>query len=154
MKIGRYPTQIDDGQFFFSGDYFMESVDIFNILNILNIDTKGRTSGNIVVHCPTIGHDDSNPSCSISLDKGLYHCFSCGASGTLASLYKDLTGEYYNYLTELRPTYIRKVHTTANTEVLSFDSIPTTHFHAELKGGHYGKNHSNSLFCNGWRATG
>jgi DNA primase len=113
----------------------MESVDIFNILNILNIDTKGRTSGNIVVHCPTIGHNDSNPSCSISLDKGLYHCFSCGASGTLASLYKDLTGEYYNYLTELRPKYIRKIHNTTTTDLLSFDSIPTTHFHAELKGG-------------------
>jgi DNA primase len=33
------------------------------------------------VLCPF--HDDSRPSCSVNLGKGLWHCFGCGNSGNV-----------------------------------------------------------------------
>ena len=47
--------------------------------------------------CPF--HKDKTPSLSISFKKGIYKCFSCGHSGTIASLYLDITGKslYKNY---------------------------------------------------------
>lgn len=38
----------------------------------------------MLIHCPL--HDDSKPSCSIDVDRGLYLCFGCGARGDLFSL--------------------------------------------------------------------
>jgi len=55
----------------------------------LNIPTKGKVTGNVVVKCFNPHHIDNNPSCSLSLDKGIYHCFSCGNSGSLRSLYYE-----------------------------------------------------------------
>jgi len=40
--------------------------------------------------CPF--HDDSNPSMGVSEDKGLYHCFSCHASGDVIGFVKDIEG--------------------------------------------------------------
>jgi len=60
------------------------------ICNRLGIDVKGQTAGNVMTNC--IFHEDKNPSLSISLDEGLFHCFSCGESGTLRSLYYHQTG--------------------------------------------------------------
>lgn len=41
---------------------------------------------------PCIDHSDRHPSFSVNLEKGIYHCFSCGIGGTLTSLYFDRTG--------------------------------------------------------------
>jgi DNA primase len=43
---------------------------------------------NAMVHCPF--HEDRTPSFSIHLEEGVWHCFSCGESGTLKSLYRRL----------------------------------------------------------------
>lgn len=60
------------------------------ICNRLNINLKGKTSGNVFVTCLNPNHIDRSPTnCSISLDKGLYHCFACGASGSLKNLYYE-----------------------------------------------------------------
>lgn len=40
--------------------------------------------------CPY--HTDKHPSMSIDIRNGLYHCFSCGASGSIVKLYKDTFG--------------------------------------------------------------
>lgn len=60
---------------------------------LLNLRSKKRITPNtqeILVSCPF--HKDNHPSMSISLEKGVYHCFSCGRSGSIESLFKDLTG--------------------------------------------------------------
>ena len=43
---------------------------------------------NAMVHCPL--HDDRTPSLSIHLEEGVWHCFSCGESGSLKRLYRLL----------------------------------------------------------------
>lgn len=43
----------------------------------------------IMVSCPF--HKDKSPSMTISLSKGIYHCFSCSRSGNIEGLFWDLT---------------------------------------------------------------
>ena len=47
----------------------------------------------ILIRCPKPEHVDKNPSCSVELGKGLFHCFSCDAQGdkyTLAAIHYGL----------------------------------------------------------------
>jgi len=37
-------------------------------------------------------HGDRNPSASVSLEKGMYHCFACGTSGDGYSIMKAVEG--------------------------------------------------------------
>lgn len=46
-----------------------------------------RNGHNCTCLCPF--HDDKNPSMSISSDKGLFHCFSCGAGGDAIKFVMD-----------------------------------------------------------------
>ena len=46
---------------------------------------------NLMIRCPF--HDDSTPSCSVSLTKPCYRCFGCGKSGTRRALLAKLTGD-------------------------------------------------------------
>lgn len=43
------------------------------------------------VYCPF--HKETNPSCFIDMNRGIYHCFSCGRGGSVESLYKEVTGD-------------------------------------------------------------
>ena len=36
----------------------------------------------MLICCPV--HGESNPSCGVSAEKQIFHCFSCGASGSLS----------------------------------------------------------------------
>ena len=58
-----------------------------SIANLLDQPIPER-SVNAMVHCPF--HEDRTPSFSIHLDEGVWHCFSCGQSGTLKKLYREL----------------------------------------------------------------
>ena len=49
--------------------------------------------------CPF--HDDSNPSMSVSREKQIYKCFSCGASGNIYNFLMDYEHIYLNYLLNL-----------------------------------------------------
>ena len=62
--------------------------------------------GEAKIHCPTTTHEDKKPSCSVSQTKGVYHCFSCGASGNVLNLLSDHTG-ITNYK-ELAAEYRRR----------------------------------------------
>lgn len=42
----------------------------------------------LMASCPY--HDDRHPSWSINLDNGTHYCFSCGASGTIEGLLRDM----------------------------------------------------------------
>lgn len=59
----------------------------------LDISTKVKHS-HIMGHCPF--HTDRHPSCSIDLERSLWHCFSCGRGGTLRSMFKEITGHTIN----------------------------------------------------------
>jgi DNA primase len=72
-------------------DYTVNEISL-EICRRLGIDVKGKTSGNVLVKCISPNHNDNSPSCSISLDKGVYHCFSCGASGSLKNEYYQRFG--------------------------------------------------------------
>lgn len=54
--------------------------------------TKWRHCGNgeVITSCPH--HEDRHPSLSVNLTKGVYYCFSCGASGSASSLAKLMGG--------------------------------------------------------------
>lgn len=51
----------------------------------------GPDTKEIMVSCPLHGHD-KNPSMGINLEKGVYNCFACGASGSIESLFYKVTG--------------------------------------------------------------
>ncbi len=55
----------------------------------ISLKRSGRTYTGL---CPF--HDDKNPSMQVNEEKGLYHCFSCGAGGDIFSCrvkYRNLT---------------------------------------------------------------
>jgi len=43
----------------------------------------------IFIRCPF--HDEKTASCAVNVDLGIYHCFGCSKSGTIAGMYWDLT---------------------------------------------------------------
>lgn len=52
-------------------------IDITDVIG--NYITLQRSGGDFVGICPF--HDDTKPSLRVSANKGLYHCFACGAGG-------------------------------------------------------------------------
>ena len=59
------------------------------ISTYISLKKTGRTYTGL---CPF--HDDKNPSMQVNEEKGLYHCFSCGAGGDMFSFlmeYRNLT---------------------------------------------------------------
>lgn len=64
------------------------------ILRRLGFDISGlsvSSVGNHQVHCAF--HPDNTPSGSVDIDKGVYHCFSCGEADSLRTIYYRKTGE-------------------------------------------------------------
>jgi len=56
----------------------------------LNLNRTGTTA---IGQCPF--HDDNQPSLGVTDHKGLYHCFSCGASGDVVKFIKEM--ERYSF---------------------------------------------------------
>ncbi|GAA0936023.1 hypothetical protein GCM10009550_01480 [Actinocorallia libanotica] len=44
------------------------------------------------VHCPDPDHDDSRPSCSLDMSKGVWRCHGCGAGGGVYHLISTIEG--------------------------------------------------------------
>lgn len=64
------------------------------IISLLSLKSKNNYNSHteeISVYCPF--HKETNPSCYIDLNRGIYHCFSCGRGGSIESLYKEVTGD-------------------------------------------------------------
>ncbi len=57
------------------------------ISSYINLEHKGK---NFFGVCPF--HDDHSPSMSVSPEKGIYKCFSCGASGNVITFLIDYLG--------------------------------------------------------------
>ncbi len=63
-------------------DFVINSVEFLDILKYYSIVFGNINKKNEVkINCPF--HHDNNPSCGISIDKKIYHCWSCGASGNI-----------------------------------------------------------------------
>lgn len=56
----------------------------------LGLDVFNIQSGEATVICPF--HDDTKPSASFNMEKGLFHCFACGASMNAKRLARELGG--------------------------------------------------------------
>ncbi len=69
-----------------------------DIVELINAYTPLKQRGSSYVGiCPF--HKENTPSFSVSPDKQLYHCFGCGASGTVFNFIMDM--ENYNFLEAL-----------------------------------------------------
>lgn len=62
-----------------------DSVDIVDVIsNYVALEPKGKNYFGV---CPF--HDDNNPSMSVSSEKKIYKCFSCGATGSVFKFIMD-----------------------------------------------------------------
>jgi DNA primase catalytic core len=62
-------------------DTIKETVLLSEIVGNYVKDIQSKGGQSYLCLCPF--HDDNNPSCSISDDKGLFYCFSCATSGDI-----------------------------------------------------------------------
>ena len=80
-----------------------------SILNLIEGYTSIKKTGKgYVALCPF--HDDHNPSMHVDEEKGLFHCFSCGAGG-------DILGFYMRYNGLTFPEAVSDLARRANIEV-------------------------------------
>ena len=66
------------------------STEVINRLGLKHSSTLHESVKDVMVQCPF--HKDMNPSMGINIEKGIFNCFSCGKSGSIESLFKELTG--------------------------------------------------------------
>lgn len=66
------------------------SIYVISSLGLRCKSSNLTTAHEVMCSCPF--HKDNSPSLGLNLDNGIYNCFSCGRSGSVESLYKDLTG--------------------------------------------------------------
>lgn len=87
-----------------------EKIDIVEFLSqYLTIKKRGK---NYVALCPF--HPDKNPSLNISREKGLFHCFGCGAGGTIYHFVMKMENANFERAVEI-------VANWAHVEIPSFD---------------------------------
>ncbi len=80
-----------------------------SIINLIESYTSVKKSGRgFVGLCPF--HDDKNPSMHVDEEKGLFHCFSCGAGG-------DIFGFYMRYNNLSFPEALTELANKANVEI-------------------------------------
>ena len=61
------------------------------LLNLKSQRPITEHTKSVFVHCPF--HIDKTPSLSISLEKGIFRCFSCQRGGSIEKLYEEVKGE-------------------------------------------------------------
>lgn len=77
-------------------NYIKNSVDIVDIISsYIPLIGKGK---NLFGVCPF--HDDKHPSMSVSKEKQIYTCFSCGATGTVFTFLQDY--EHISFIEALK----------------------------------------------------
>jgi hypothetical protein len=68
----------------------LSKLDFLNFYREHIITLKETNKREAVGLCPF--HEDTNPSFSVNLESGLYHCFGCQAGGDVFSFYQNLKG--------------------------------------------------------------
>ena len=80
-----------------------------SIIDLVESYTSVKKTGRGYVGlCPF--HDDRNPSMHIDEEKGLFHCFSCGAGG-------DILGFYMRYNNTTFPEALAEIAKRANIPI-------------------------------------
>lgn len=104
-----------------------DNTDLSNeILMRLGAILTAAKEDQIFVKCLNPEHDDSHPSMSVSLSKGVCHCFSCNYAKKLTSVYFDLTGHsIYKDLGIARTFQFRRAY---NDPAPDFSMLPETDF--------------------------
>jgi DNA primase len=73
------------------------SLDVESILHSIGVEVLREYGDELLGKCPMhvarTGKEDRNPSWSVNTKTYVHHCFSCGYSGSLTSLYRDLVGD-------------------------------------------------------------
>ena len=106
------------------------------ISTYISLKKSGRTYTGL---CPF--HDDKNPSMQVNEEKGLYHCFSCGAGGDIFSFlvnYRNLT--FREALEELAQKIgitiaydkASKEKSSNRSNLLKVNNLAITFFHKNL----------------------
>jgi DNA primase len=57
-------------------------------LDLFTYEKRESWRGNVTFRCPF--HEDKTPSMFVHMEKGIYRCFSCERSGTIAGMYWDI----------------------------------------------------------------
>lgn len=104
---------------------FLEaSIKYFNwqtILSEAGITEVSDKGDQFLIACPL--HTDWSPSMRLSKNTGMYHCFSCGASGTYTKFLWELSGKATPYAQFCEQIY--KAHPAMQAE-LKFPSLYVT----------------------------
>ncbi len=74
------------------------------------------------VHCPF--HDDKTPSCMISPVKNVYHCFGCGAKGSVIDWTMKTQGVGFRHAVEILRDDSSLAATTASTTPIKQSTVP------------------------------
>jgi DNA primase len=87
--------------------------DIFTVLNRKNIEyiKNPNSVSEILIKCTSGLHEDSNPSLHYNLEKNIFHCFSCGFSGSYKKLLQSI-GE--NSIVEIETKQAYKIKKLKN----------------------------------------
>lgn len=112
-----------------------EKVDIVEVIGQrLPLVKKGKNYFGV---CPF--HDDNNPSMSVSREKQIYKCFSCGASGNVFNFLMDYEhlsfGEVLNYLgdkTGVKSNFIPKKVNTKYSKYYDIYSLAVKYYQNNL----------------------
>lgn len=99
------------------------SIEILNRLGINDLKNKNNQK----IKCLNPAHVDRNPSMSVDLYRGVFHCFSCGFSGKLTNLYYETFGNSIYKDLGIPASYASSFK--SNYEVsYSFDDVPEVDF--------------------------
>ena len=91
-----------------------DSLDIVDVIsNYVSLTSRGKNYFGV---CPF--HDDTNPSMSVSKEKQIYTCFSCGASGNVIKFIMDYENISF-------PEALKKCANMANIHIDINDRAPT-----------------------------
>ena len=99
------------------------SIEILNRLGITNLKQRNNQK----IKCLNPSHEDKDPSMSVDLYRGIYHCFACGFSGRLTNLYYETFGHSIYKDLGIPSSYTS--HFKSNVEThFSFDDVPEVDF--------------------------
>lgn len=116
-------------------DDIVNKVDIVSIISsYVNLVKKGR---NYMCICPF--HDDSNPSLTISPEKRIYKCFSCGASGNVINFVKEY--EKIDFISA-----VKKICDISNIELEELKDYKTPKIDPEIEMIFKINNEANEIF--------
>lgn len=65
---------------------------IVGVLRRCGIECADASGRDVMISCPTPGHEDSTPSCIVHPDAGTFYCFGCGAHGDVFTLVREVSG--------------------------------------------------------------